>query len=246
MKISKIGSVAALSLVLALPSGVAYAKSNGAPSVTLDDNGNSALIVELVEKNPGTSYADMERAVRSAARATGASEAEVARQALAEVDLQAAQIRPRSGAKPSDDKGIGMARHRGDVFYTPSKSFGINHGHSGIYSYPQWIVEALPGKGVAEHFYAEVKVSSGAHKQSVSTSQGNRNRAANRARDFIGKWYSPNFAFNKTANGPMNCSQVVWAAYKTATGIDLDSNGGHGVYPSDILNSRYTVTYQRF
>ena len=48
------------------------------------------------------------------------------------------------------------------------------------------------------------------------------------------------------SNGRMNCSQTVWAAYKSATGIDLDSNGRHGVYPSDILNSRYTVTYQRF
>lgn len=42
----------------------------------------------------------------------------------------------------------------------------------------------------------------------------------------------------------MNCSQLVWVAYMEAAGIDLDSNGGPGVYPYDIRDSSYTVTYQ--
>lgn len=249
MKISRMISAVAISLVLALPlSGVGYAEPDGAPSAAEDESNISALIVELVERNPGISYADMEQAVKDAALATGASEAEVAREALSEAGDPPGSIRiqPRSGSRPEANKKIGTARNRGDVFYTPSSTFGVNHGHSGIYSYEAKIVEATPSAGVAERSHTLIKVSAGARKQYVSTSQANRDKAADRARTYRGRGYDYNFAFNKTANGPMNCSQVVWAAYKTATGIDLDSNGGHGVYPSDILNSKYTVTYQTF
>ena len=34
------------------------------------------------------------------------------------------------------------------------------------------------------------------------------------------------------------------AAYKVGAGLDLDGNGGIGVYPDNIKNSRHTVTYQ--
>ncbi|MBP3222518.1 MAG: hypothetical protein J6M18_01135 [Actinomycetaceae bacterium] len=80
----------------------------------------------------------------------------------------------------------------------------------------------------------------------VKTSWTNRVKAANRAynsyrnRDYRGLF----FAFNKTANGKMNCSQLVWAAYKTTSGIDLDADGGNGVYPRDIKNSKWTYTYK--
>lgn len=249
MKISRMISTVAASLVLTLTlSGVAYADSDGDRSVPADKGNINELIVELVKKNPGASYVDMEQAVKDAALKTGLSETEIAREALEEVENQplSAEFQARSGSKPKANKKIGTSRNRGDVFYTPSSTLGVNHGHSGIYSYTTKIVEATPSADVAERSYTLVKVASGARKQYVSTSQANRNKAAARARTFIGRSYNPIFAFNKTYRGRMNCSQTVWAAYKSATGIDLDSNGGHGVYPSDILNSRYTVTYQRF
>ncbi|MBP3222386.1 MAG: hypothetical protein J6M18_00455 [Actinomycetaceae bacterium] len=75
--------------------------------------------------------------------------------------------------------------------------------------------------------------------EKASLIQANRNKAANRAKTYVGRAYNlKGFAFNKTANGKMNCSQLVWAAYKTATGIDLDGDGGHGVYPRDIKKSK--------
>ncbi|WP_311777151.1 hypothetical protein [Trueperella abortisuis] len=249
MKISRMIGTVAISLVLALPlPGVAYAEPEGVSSAAADDSDVSALIVELVERNPGTSFVEMEQAVKDAALATGASATEVAREALSEAGDPPGfvQIQPRSGSKPKANQKIGTARNRGDVFYTPSSTAGVNHGHSGIYSYTTKIVEADTSTGVVERWYTSVKVASGAHKQYVSTSQANRDKAADRARTYRGRSYNYNFAFNKTANGSMNCSQVVWAAYKTATGIDLDSDGGHGVYPSDIRDSKYTVSYQRF
>ncbi len=42
----------------------------------------------------------------------------------------------------------------------------------------------------------------------------------------------------------VNCSQLVWLAYREATGIDLDANGGLGVYPTDLTNSALTSTYR--
>lgn len=41
-----------------------------------------------------------------------------------------------------------------------------------------------------------------------------------------------------------NCSELVWKAYKKAAGIDLDRNGGLGVYPNNILDSSYTSVYK--
>lgn len=42
----------------------------------------------------------------------------------------------------------------------------------------------------------------------------------------------------------MNCSQLVWAAYMKSLNVDLDGNGGNGVYPGDIRDSPHTITYQ--
>lgn len=40
------------------------------------------------------------------------------------------------------------------------------------------------------------------------------------------------------------CSQLVWAAYKDALGIDLNtSTYGAAVHPLELVNSTHTVTY---
>ncbi len=42
-----------------------------------------------------------------------------------------------------------------------------------------------------------------------------------------------------------NCSQLVWAAYKsTDPNVDLDSDGGPGVYPTDIKKSHWVHHYE--
>lgn len=51
----------------------------------------------------------------------------------------------------------------------------------------------------------------------------------------------------KYDTGKWYCSKLVWAAYYSVFGIDLDSDGGYIVYPRDILNSVHifseTVTF---
>lgn len=39
-----------------------------------------------------------------------------------------------------------------------------------------------------------------------------------------------------------NCSELVWKAFKKVASVDLDNNGGLGVYPNDIYNSSLTVS----
>lgn len=42
-----------------------------------------------------------------------------------------------------------------------------------------------------------------------------------------------------------NCSQLVWAAYKsTDPNVDLDSDGGPGVYPTDIQKPHWVHHYE--
>ncbi|MFI5504205.1 hypothetical protein ACFLIN_02445 [Corynebacterium kutscheri] len=90
-------------------------------------------------------------------------------------------------------------------------------------------------------------------KQTVNTSQATRNAAANWTLSKTGVGYnSPgagyryNFAFNKNVDGDsFNCSSLVWSAYMVASrnAIDLDKNGGPGVYPDDIRDSPFVRDY---
>lgn len=121
----------------------------------------------------------------------------------------------------------------------------MNHGHTGIYYSTRTIVEA-PGTGKKSRSASAktLPVGKGAVKQYVKTSQAKRTAAANYAyTNLRGKAYNVNFAFNKDRYGAkMNCSQLVWAAYIIKTRIDLDGNGGFGVCPYNIKDSKYTVT----
>ncbi len=83
-------------------------------------------------------------------------------------------------------------------------------------------------------------------KMEIKTSIGSQNKAADYAvANLIGKPYNSNFAWNKGSNiDVLNCSEFVWKAYKRAVNIDLDNDGGLGVYPLDIRNSPLTLTYE--
>lgn len=87
----------------------------------------------------------------------------------------------------------------------------------------------------------------------VNTSQEARNEAADWALRKAGQrngdpgaGYNYNFAFNKDIEADrFNCSSLVWAAYMAATNgvIDLDADGGPGVYPSDVRDDDQVSPY---
>lgn len=90
-------------------------------------------------------------------------------------------------------------------------------------------------------------------KQTVTADPATRTAAAEWAISKTGEGYnSPragyryNFAFNKKIDGnSFNCSSLVWAAYMVAShgSIDLDKDGGPGVYPDDIRDSLLVSDY---
>lgn len=137
------------------------------------------------------------------------------------------------------------ASQRGDHIWIPSLPI---FGHSALYWSGTSIIEA-PGvnKKSRQIHISDRSACKGAQVQHVKTSAGNRVSAVNRAKNsYVGKSYDKSFAVNKT-NGPskLNCSELVWRAYRhSASGLNLDSNGGKGVFPNNIKNHGKTSTYK--
>ncbi|HGF7424392.1 TPA: hypothetical protein QFK82_000766 [Enterococcus faecium] len=207
-------------------------------------------IDRLLELQPGLSQSELLVSIDETARTMNISREEVIEISLSELesaieDTEKEMRHLRGGS--SGNKKLGTALNKGDIFYTPSSTLGIPHGHVGIYYAFNRIVESIPETGVRNISYVGRNVEPNAVMQSVSTTQAKRNAAANWANSRVGiDGYSYNFATNRqTAHtGAKNCSKLVWSAYLLNAGIDIDRNGGTGVYPLDIRDSNLTRTYQ--
>lgn len=146
---------------------------------------------------------------------------------------------------------LGSANAYGDIWYEPSEWAGMGIGHVGIYWTKEKGVESLPNKGVVE-FSKSRKVCKYSKKLLVNNlSFSKRNAASDWAYARKGKSYDITFQDSRSwafvvgidNQWDFNCSGLVWSAYMSAGGVDLDSNGGPGVYPSNILNSNRTDVY---
>ncbi|KXB33420.1 hypothetical protein HMPREF3192_01185, partial [Atopobium deltae] len=156
---------------------------------------------------------------------------------LAEVGVT--ELRSSQGA----DRQLCRSYYKGDMFLSPASTSFVSHGHIGIYGDKDWIVEA-PG------FFAKSRwawhyntfVGKGTVLMETTLTQAQQNAAADYAYNhLLGYPYNPIFWNNKELNPErLNCSQLVWLAYKKGAGVDLDGNGGAGVYPYDIKDSKYT------
>ncbi len=209
-------------------------------------------VAELVQKQPGITTEEVKEAIALAAEETQKSEMVIAKQALNELNQA---IKQENSEKDTSFSVMGgssgayklePARNKGDLFYTPSSTLGIQHGHNGIYHTTTNIVESIPDTGVRKIKYNARNVEKDAVMQSVQSSQTNRDKAADWANSRVGvDAYSYNFATNRHTSkyGDKNCSKLIWSAYMLEANIDLDKNQGFGVYPTDIRDSSYTVTY---
>ena len=139
-----------------------------------------------------------------------------------------------------------------DVLWTDNPITPWNH--VGIYTKTNQITEAL-AKGVCQRntgmqneyalkVYKVVTKNNGSNRYSSE----NRTKVSNYAVAQVGKGYDVNFADNKQntkkSNKKYNCSELVWKAWRYNNGsvnVDLDSNGGKGVYPDNIANSKRTI-----
>ena len=209
----------------------------------------TSKIDQLLELQPGLSREELMEGIEETAKSMGTSETEVIDLALNELEQTIAEeqgvSRLRGGS--SGNRYLTSADRKGDIFYTPSSTLGIQHGHVGIYYAKNRIVESIPSTGVRNITHTSRNVENHAVMQLVNTTQAKRNAAADWANSRVGKdAYSYNFVTNRqTAHtGAKNCSKLLWSAYIQKAGIDIDRNGGTGVYPIDIRDSSYTRTYK--
>ncbi|RJS50946.1 hypothetical protein C2H96_11760 [Bacillus subtilis] len=133
---------------------------------------------------------------------------------------------------------------KGNIYYTNSYTAYYNHGHVGMYSAADKIVESVPSDGVRQIAYNARDVEDNSIVQTVSVSSSKKTAAADWAVSKVGDPYSFNFVNNRNTghDGAKNCSKLLWSAFLLKAGIDIDSNGGLGVYPRDITSSSYTTT----
>ncbi|SFB29273.1 Permuted papain-like amidase enzyme, YaeF/YiiX, C92 family [Amycolatopsis marina] len=158
---------------------------------------------------------------------------------------------PNSGVSISSDKGcskkvrVGNSRNKGDIFHSYARTALVPHDHVGIFYTTKTIVEAPgPGSKSRARTAATLNKCGPIYKMYVKAKQSSRNKAANFAYNKLrGKGYDKNFLANKiNGAGKLNCSELVWRAYKSVN-IELDNDGGTAVFPIDINEDGSTVIY---
>ncbi|MCD4549080.1 MULTISPECIES: hypothetical protein [unclassified Schaalia] len=225
---------------LFIASGAAYAAS--------DDD---VKIDEIIRLNPyELTREEVRTHLEEYSQETGKTQSELLDQALMELREQHA-LAVESGNQGSSFRSAGpglvylpTSYNKGDIYYTDAGSSGANWGHVGLYCDKRWLVEASGiGKKSDWKWHYDLQVLRGTLLLEVKTNQVKRNIAAdyayNNLRDYP---YNMVFWANKSLKpDKLNCSQLVWLAYYKSVGIDLDGNGGPGVYPRDIRDSPLTA-----
>lgn len=215
--------------------------------------GASSVVDDILMLQPDVSQEQLMADVESIVSNTGMTENEVLDQIYSELKnnqekgmTEQAALQKKGNSTFGGSGGtvsVGSST-KGNFYYTPSETAYLDHGHVGLYYASTTIVESVPSDGVRQISTTARKVdSSGAVVKSVSTSTTNRNNAANWAYSQIGQSYSYNFATNRLTghDGAKNCSKLIWSAYKLHGNLDLDVDGGLGVYPRDVRDAPGTV-----
>ncbi|WP_458123237.1 hypothetical protein [Paenibacillus sp. Z3-2] len=242
-----------LTLMFALPYQIA-----GADSV----NGNKLDQIVSLHEN-GLTREELQETILEISQQQGVSQEKITNQILQELQVKQLEqtqepLRTAKSTKdkvqvtepdvinPFSDSGsdgnyqLNESR-KGTFFYQPASTLGLPHGHIGMYYTKTTIIEAAnPNDGVRSASVANRKVSSGSRIMSTTVTTITKDEAAaNWAYGKKGNSYNNNFVSNRSCDGSkFNCSQLVWCAFKQAANIDLDKDGGWGVYPVDIRDHK--------
>lgn len=210
------------------------------------------LINEIVRTNPGTTEHMVIESADKIAERTGKTREETLQDIVKEIrqnaryrDETLAEIRLLQTKSNANNESVQLptSYNKGDMFLTPASTLGAEHGHIGIYGGYNWIVEAQgPGKLSRWAWNCEVVVQKGTVLMETTCTQDQQNAAADYAYfNLVDRPYNLYFWDNKNLDSyDLNCSQLVWIAYMKGAGVDLDGNGGSGVFPYDIKESTYT------
>lgn len=224
-----------------------------APSALGAEIQNSDVAQQIVAITPGTNVDEVVSAADSWASEQQITQEEALEEMLEQAQLARDENRLASASQaqsPFRSNPFGAKRtlprssYKGDIYITDSKVQPF--GHTGIFGDTTWTVEA-PGIGEVSRWFwhYDKKVVAGAKFVWFKVSQATQNAAADYAyANLLNYPYNTKFFDNKQLNpSHLNCSQLVWLAYKKGAGLDLDGNGGPGVYPRDFLKSSLAHHY---
>ncbi|PCK15369.1 hypothetical protein CEY02_20810 [Bacillus pumilus] len=202
------------------------------------------IVNYILDMNPGLAKKELMEDINNIVVNEKKSELEILNQIQSELKVQEKSNKAdyTTLGKNKGTKIIGSSK-KGNVYYTNADTWGLNHGHVGMYYKNTQIVESVPKLGVRSISSSKRKVEKGAVVKSVKVSTKKKNAASDWGKGRIKKdGYSYNFATNRTTGhyGNKNCSKLIWSAFKLKAKIDIDKNGGLGVYPRDVRDSGYT------
>jgi uncharacterized protein YycO len=237
-------------LVITLGMSLIFSTSTLAKSSQTD-----TYLKEIVELQPGTTEKEILDSVKQYAKSQKLSKDEIIEQIHSELmkdKNEGDEVAEQNGNEKSGAVIFGGSAgtytlpmsSKGNIYYTDSYTAYYNHGHVGMYSASDKLVEAVPGDGVRQIKYNGRNVEKNSLVQKVNVSSTQKSNAADWAVTRVGESYSFNFATNRLTShyGDKNCSKLLWSAFTLKAGIDIDDNGGLGVYPRDITSSSYTST----
>ncbi|QUG43131.1 hypothetical protein KD050_07830 [Psychrobacillus sp. INOP01] len=226
----------------------------GAGTFTSASENSSSYLYDILILQPDVTSQELLSSIQEVSNNTGESENQILEhiykelkenqeQGLRESKTYKTNVESQIFGGTGGTVSVGSST-KGNFYYTPSQTAYLDHGHVGMYYTPTTIVESVPTDGVRTISTTARKVdSSGALVKSVNTSTANRDAAANWAFTQVGENYSYNFATNRITSytGAKNCSKLIWAAFKQYGNLDLDDDGGLGVYPRDIRDAPDTT-----
>lgn len=161
--------------------------------------------------------------------------------------------------------GSGKIHRKGDIYYNWAGRFSennivrvepggvhLNYSHVGLFTGTEEIVEAVGVTSTTTKFYKDntpyrFKVrrfhpGNSISEKHIDAATTYASSAAHRHAP-----YDVNPFTNKSDGDDfeMNCSELVWRSYMSLGGwVDLDSNGGPGVWPRDVRDSGHLVEYK--
>lgn len=160
------------------------------------------------------------------------------------VDLAKSTSAMKLSAARSTSTGTYPTR-RGVILVTADAYKGlIPTGHAAIVVSATQVIESL-SDGVQygkNNWYSTKDTCYGVTCGSTSVNQDSCTVNRIEQQGYIGLPYNFNY-LNVDTRSKFYCSQLVWAAYKDALGIDLNtSTYGAAVHPLELVNSTHTVT----
>ncbi|MBB1483623.1 hypothetical protein H5392_07080 [Tessaracoccus sp. MC1865] len=257
-----------LAIGISLFSGVAVA-DDPTHGASVGPGVSDPRIDEILSVNPSVSSKELAESIADHAINRGISEEDVVAMLYEDSSEARAAHIPKATELSTNSTGEGTAvklgcAAAGYFTYSYSKTLTVAHGHNTLFT-GQCEAVHMPGRDIpsirritSTYTGLRTHASYPAHLRRVDGASINMNDRAGQFginRLSANVQYESDFSFNKHPLWPFaslddqvwkstyNCSSLVWAAwmYASTYNVDLDRNGGPGVYPEDLWKSPLTV-----